>query len=251
MSSPTARAFQLLNGGICLTARDLCRYGAMFVRDGGRRRTARPTARPEFIAVTRKGGISMPAPREHLRYSNQTNTDGTWLRPWRVWRAVHGGQSGDRPCGRLLLLGAAGRHLGYDAAGLLPADHCHAGRNLRRNSDAPAPLLEHFMHASGNDREECTQCSTSSGLGSEPQRPCLGIAHDRKGRAATDKTAPRAPHRAKLGPVAASGQRSQPAPRPDGSFPSSAPSASKHLMPVAEQQRHNPPPPGGRMTRAA
>ena len=75
----------IFSGGICLTARDLCRYGAMFARkgqgvDGG------PYGSAAFIDRTLQGGVPMPAPRAHLRYSSQTNTDGTWV--------GHGGYGG-------------------------------------------------------------------------------------------------------------------------------------------------------------
>ncbi|MFZ1480355.1 MAG: serine hydrolase [Paracoccaceae bacterium] len=77
--------FPLLNGGICLTARDLCRYGALFARLGAGV-DGRPFGSAGFIDETRRGGIPMPAPRDHLRYSGQTNTDGVWL--------GHGGYGG-------------------------------------------------------------------------------------------------------------------------------------------------------------
>ncbi|MFM7444639.1 MAG: serine hydrolase domain-containing protein, partial [Tabrizicola sp.] len=77
--------FPLLNGGICLTARDLCRYGAMFVRMG-MGVDGQAYGSDEFIRRTQSGGIRMAPPREHLRYSNQTNTDGTWV--------GHGGYGG-------------------------------------------------------------------------------------------------------------------------------------------------------------
>ncbi len=77
--------FPLLNGGICLTARDLCRYGALFARRGaGVDGAAFGSA--GFIAATQGGGVPMPAPRAHLRYSNQCNTNGVWL--------GHGGYGG-------------------------------------------------------------------------------------------------------------------------------------------------------------
>ncbi len=74
-----------LNGGICLTARDLARYGAIFARmgqgvDGGTFGSA------DFLRQTMAAGIPMPAPRSHLRYSNQTNTNGAWV--------GHGGYGG-------------------------------------------------------------------------------------------------------------------------------------------------------------
>lgn len=75
----------IFSGGICLTARDLCRYGAMFARRGqGANGTVFGSA--AFLDRTLGGGVPMPAPRDHLRYSNQTNTDGTWV--------GHGGYGG-------------------------------------------------------------------------------------------------------------------------------------------------------------
>jgi CubicO group peptidase (beta-lactamase class C family) len=77
--------FPSFSGGICLTARDLCRYGAIFAR-GGDGVDGRPFGSAKFIEATLAGGVPMPAPRGHLRYSNQTNTDGTWV--------GHGGYGG-------------------------------------------------------------------------------------------------------------------------------------------------------------
>lgn len=77
--------FPLLNGGICLTARDLARYGAIFARMGQAVDGA-PFGSAAFLNATRAGGIPMPAPRSHLRYANQTNTNGQWL--------GHGGYGG-------------------------------------------------------------------------------------------------------------------------------------------------------------
>ena len=75
----------IFSGGICLTARDLCRYGALFARKGqGVDGTAFGSS--AFLDRTLAGGVPMPAPRGHLRYSNQTNTDGTWV--------GHGGYGG-------------------------------------------------------------------------------------------------------------------------------------------------------------
>lgn len=77
--------FPALNGGICLSARDLARYGAVFARLGvGVDGKAFGSA--AFLKQTQAGGIPMPAPRAHLRYSNQTNTNGVWL--------GHGGYGG-------------------------------------------------------------------------------------------------------------------------------------------------------------
>jgi len=75
----------LLNGGICLTARDLARYGAVFARQG-LGADGQPYGSAAFLAATRAGGVAMAPPRAHLRYSNQTNTNGVWL--------GHGGYGG-------------------------------------------------------------------------------------------------------------------------------------------------------------
>jgi CubicO group peptidase (beta-lactamase class C family) len=77
--------YPLLNGGISLTARDLCRYGALFARMG-EGIDGRPFGSADFLRATRAGGVPMPPPRGHLRYSNQTNTNGTWM--------GHGGYGG-------------------------------------------------------------------------------------------------------------------------------------------------------------
>lgn len=70
--------FVALNGGLCLSARDLARYGMIFAR-GGRGVDGRMVGDPGFIVATRSGGVPMAPPRGHLRYSNHLNTDGTWL----------------------------------------------------------------------------------------------------------------------------------------------------------------------------
>jgi CubicO group peptidase (beta-lactamase class C family) len=70
--------FPTLSAGICLTARDLCRYGAIFARNG-QAVDGTPFGSAAFLDRTRAGGVQMPAPRAHLRYSNQTNTNGTWV----------------------------------------------------------------------------------------------------------------------------------------------------------------------------
>lgn len=75
----------ILNGGISLTARDLCRYGAILARMGAGV-DGRPFGSAAFLRATQAGGIAMPAPRGHLRYSNQTNTNGVWF--------GHGGYGG-------------------------------------------------------------------------------------------------------------------------------------------------------------
>ena len=77
--------FIALNGGLCLSARDLARYGMIFAR-GGKGVNGSMVGDPGFIAATLGGGIPMAAPRDRLRYSNHMNTDGTWL--------GHGGYGG-------------------------------------------------------------------------------------------------------------------------------------------------------------
>jgi CubicO group peptidase (beta-lactamase class C family) len=77
--------FPIFSGGICLTARDLCRYGAIFARMG-HGVGGQPFGSARFLSDTLTGGVTMPAPRAHLRYSNQTNTNGTWV--------GHGGYGG-------------------------------------------------------------------------------------------------------------------------------------------------------------
>lgn len=79
------QGFPLLNGGICLTARDLCRYGAVIARMG-RGVGGRQFGSDAFLRATQAQGIAMAPPRQHLRYSNQTNTNGVWL--------GHGGYGG-------------------------------------------------------------------------------------------------------------------------------------------------------------
>jgi len=77
--------FPLFSGGICLTARDLCRYGALLTRRG-QGVDGRPFGSEAFTRATLDGGAPMTPPRAHLRYSNQTNSNGTWL--------GHGGYGG-------------------------------------------------------------------------------------------------------------------------------------------------------------
>ena len=77
--------FPCLNGGLCLTARDLARYGMLLAR-GGIGLAGQRVGSPAFLHATLAGGVPMPVPRGHLRYSNQTNTDGRWI--------GHGGYGG-------------------------------------------------------------------------------------------------------------------------------------------------------------
>jgi CubicO group peptidase (beta-lactamase class C family) len=74
-----------MNGGCSLTARDLARYGSLFVRRGAGV-NGRQVGNADFIEATLQQGVPMPKPRQTLKYSNQTNTNGRWL--------GHGGYGG-------------------------------------------------------------------------------------------------------------------------------------------------------------
>jgi CubicO group peptidase (beta-lactamase class C family) len=66
----------IVNGGACLTARDLARYALLFVR-GGRGVGGQQVGSRAFIETTRaRTGVPYPAPRDWQRYSNHTATDG-------------------------------------------------------------------------------------------------------------------------------------------------------------------------------
>ena len=77
--------FPLLNGGICLTARDLARYALLIARRG-RGVAGQDLGSAAFLDETLGRGLPMPPPRGDLRYSNQFNTNGRWL--------GHGGYGG-------------------------------------------------------------------------------------------------------------------------------------------------------------
>ena len=76
--------FPFMNGGMCVTARDLARYALLLARRG--EGVAGQIGDPAFFDATLTGGIPMSAPYGHLRYSNQTDTNGRWL--------GHGGYGG-------------------------------------------------------------------------------------------------------------------------------------------------------------
>jgi CubicO group peptidase (beta-lactamase class C family) len=66
----------IVNGGACLTARDLARYALLFVR-GGRGVGGQQVGSRAFIETTRtRKGVPYAAPRDWQRYSNHTATDG-------------------------------------------------------------------------------------------------------------------------------------------------------------------------------
>ena len=77
--------FPSMAGGLSLTARDLARYGALFVRRGvgvdGRR-----IGGATFLENSLARGVGLAPPRQHLRYSNHLNTNGRWI--------GHGGYGG-------------------------------------------------------------------------------------------------------------------------------------------------------------
>lgn len=75
----------VMNSGLCLTARDLARYGAIFARRGWGA-DGRQVGSASFIERSLEGGLSMPEARKSLRYSNHVNTNGRWL--------GHGGYGG-------------------------------------------------------------------------------------------------------------------------------------------------------------
>ncbi len=77
--------FPTLEGGVCITARDLARYAAIFVRRG-QGVDGRAVGSALFIERSLAAGVRLAPPREHLRYSNQLNTDGRWI--------GHGGYGG-------------------------------------------------------------------------------------------------------------------------------------------------------------
>jgi CubicO group peptidase (beta-lactamase class C family) len=76
----------LIDGGACLTARDLARFGLLFAR-GGEGVNGRRVGDAAFIEDTRVNpGPQVAKPRDFIRYSRQTMTDGVWL--------GHGGYGG-------------------------------------------------------------------------------------------------------------------------------------------------------------
>jgi len=70
--------FPTLDGGACLTARDLARYFALFVRRG-RGVAGEFVGSESFIDQTLLSGARMPPPYEWIRYSNHTMISGPSL----------------------------------------------------------------------------------------------------------------------------------------------------------------------------
>lgn len=76
----------IVNGGACVTARDLARYALLFVR-GGRGIRGQEVGSRAFIETTRtRTGVAYGPPRDWQRYTNHTVTDGQCL--------GHGGYGG-------------------------------------------------------------------------------------------------------------------------------------------------------------
>jgi CubicO group peptidase (beta-lactamase class C family) len=67
-----------VEGGACLTARDLARYFSIFVRRG-RGIAGERVGSAAFIEQTLSAGIPMPKPRDRIRYSNHMNVLGRSL----------------------------------------------------------------------------------------------------------------------------------------------------------------------------
>jgi CubicO group peptidase (beta-lactamase class C family) len=66
----------IINGGACVTARDLARYALLFVR-GGRGVRGQQVGSRAFIETTRtRPGVPYASPRDWLRYSNHVATNG-------------------------------------------------------------------------------------------------------------------------------------------------------------------------------
>lgn len=75
-----------VDGGGCLTARDLARYGLLFARLGLGVDGTQLVASAYLERTRHEPGPAMPRPRDWLHYSNQAQTDGRWL--------GHGGYGG-------------------------------------------------------------------------------------------------------------------------------------------------------------
>lgn len=70
--------FTMPDGGISLTIRDLARFGSIFARQG-HGIDGVPLGSAAFIRKTAASGIPCSPPRERLRYSNMTFTNGRWV----------------------------------------------------------------------------------------------------------------------------------------------------------------------------
>lgn len=80
----------VMDGGGCMTARDLARYGSLFARRGSGVDNRR-VGSPEFIERCMTGGTGWSSPSDSYRYASQIETNGRWL--------SHGGY-----CGQYLMV---------------------------------------------------------------------------------------------------------------------------------------------------
>ena len=67
------------NGGICMTARDLARYGLIFTREGFGIRGNKVGSAAFIQAVREQNGPSYPPPFSLLYHRNHLRTDGRWI----------------------------------------------------------------------------------------------------------------------------------------------------------------------------
>ena len=67
------------NGGICMTARDLARYGLIFTRDGLGIRGNKIGSAAFIHAVREQKGPFYPPPFSQLYHRNHLRTDGRWI----------------------------------------------------------------------------------------------------------------------------------------------------------------------------
>ena len=67
------------NGGICMTARDLARYGLIFVREGLGMRGNKVGSAGFIQAVREQKGPTYPPPFSLLYHRNHLRTDGRWI----------------------------------------------------------------------------------------------------------------------------------------------------------------------------
>jgi CubicO group peptidase (beta-lactamase class C family) len=80
------QGFPVVDGGVCLNARDLARFGQLFARRGAGVK-GRKVGDANFIERSRNHpGPPIPSPKDFYSYSNQTMTNGVWL--------GHGGYGG-------------------------------------------------------------------------------------------------------------------------------------------------------------
>ena len=71
--------FPTIDGGGCLTARDLARFGLLFAR-GGEGVGGRKVGDPAYMDHTRKNpGPGFEDAPDYVKYSNQMFTNGTWI----------------------------------------------------------------------------------------------------------------------------------------------------------------------------